>query len=137
MNHELPPSSETERRFVVLQHRVPDDLDGDRGDHFDLMLEQESDLATWAIDQFPNAGETVAATRLPNHRKLYLDYDGPISDGRGTVEQVMAGTYRNNDTNSSCLSVLLFLPDNSICLQILTDPDSNENARISRLEPQN
>ncbi|MGI9455406.1 MAG: hypothetical protein ACR2NU_02540 [Aeoliella sp.] len=34
---------------------------------------------------------SVSAVRLPNHRKHYLDYDGPLSEGRGTVSRELDG----------------------------------------------
>ena len=30
--------------------------------------------------------------RLPNHRSLYLDYEGPVSENRGNVTKLATGT---------------------------------------------
>jgi len=38
----------------------------------------------------PGVGRFVAE-RLPDHRSAYLDYEGPVSGGRGTVRRVAAG----------------------------------------------
>jgi hypothetical protein len=76
-------------RFVILSHQSP------TGEHWDVMLEAGSALATWSIPpQYP-AGDsfTCSAIRLPDHRKDYLDYEGEISEGRGTVSRISAGTY--------------------------------------------
>lgn len=58
------------------------------------MLETDSALMTWSIP--PQClGESFAcsATRLPDHRKEYLDYEGEVSDNRGMVSRVDAGVY--------------------------------------------
>jgi hypothetical protein len=39
--------------------------------------------------------ESVLVERLPDHRPHYLDYEGPISDGRGHVRQVARGEVRS------------------------------------------
>lgn len=74
-------------RFVILAH------DSSRGLHWDFMLEQETSLATWALPQPPDAGAQLRADQLPDHRLAYLDYEGPISGGRGTVSRWDQGTY--------------------------------------------
>lgn len=82
-------------RFVLLRHEVPDDFG--RPSHWDLLLERETGCWTWAIEQLPGrlTGEeepaTVEATRLPDHRKHYLEYEGPVSDDRGMVRRELEG----------------------------------------------
>lgn len=78
------------RRFVV-QHHV---LSADH--HWDLMLEGDERLATWQLSVPPEncTGGPVAAVRIADHRKVYLDYEGPVSGGRGSVSIVDSGTYR-------------------------------------------
>jgi hypothetical protein len=74
-------------RYVILRHEgVPEP-------HFDLMFEtaEGSALATWRSPAWPPASETVE--KLPDHRREYLDYEGPVSHDRGYVKQVEAGTY--------------------------------------------
>ncbi len=73
-------------RYVVLRHDSP------RGLHWDLMLEQGDALATWSLVEPPSAA-AVEATPLPDHRMAYLEYEGPISDGRGSVSRWDRGTY--------------------------------------------
>jgi hypothetical protein len=41
--------------------------------------------------------------RLSNHRKFYLDYEGPVSNDRGSVKQVLSGQYRKTDDQSFLL----------------------------------
>ena len=66
-------------RFVVLEHVRPEDR------HWDLMLESGDALATWALKHSPDSAQPIAAEQLPDHRLAYLDYEGPISGGRGAV----------------------------------------------------
>jgi len=75
-------------RFVVLKHTAP------RGTHWDFMLEAQETLTTWALAQPPDAAPQVAAETLPDHRKAYLDYEGPISHQRGSVTRWDRGTYQ-------------------------------------------
>ena len=74
-------------RFVVLQHDSP------RGLHWDFMLETGDVLATWALPVPPNCAVKITAESLPDHRLLYLDYEGVISGGRGSVMRWDWGTY--------------------------------------------
>ena len=77
-------------RFVILHHQTATDA------HWDVMLEMDSDLATWSImpQCMPGLSFASPATRLFPHRKHYLDYEGDIAGNRGTVCRIDAGTYR-------------------------------------------
>ncbi|MCW8140697.1 MAG: hypothetical protein KIT58_17495, partial [Planctomycetota bacterium] len=67
------------RRFVVQEHTVaPGDV------HYDLMIEDGAALVTFQLPA-PPAGEAVRGRRSFDHRPRYLDYEGPISAGRGHV----------------------------------------------------
>lgn len=74
-------------RFVLLHHDAP------RGAHWDLMLEDGPILATWALPEMPRPGMELDAERLFDHRPLFLDYEGPLSAGRGSVTRVAGGEY--------------------------------------------
>lgn len=78
-------------RYVILQHEMP--AGHERPTHWDLMLEAEGALATWALAEPPECGHTINAERLADHRLAYLDYQGPVSGDRGTVSQWDAGKY--------------------------------------------
>lgn len=73
-------------RYVVLRHADIDEP------HFDLMFETlpRSMLATWRSPQWPIEAP-VTVTRLRDHRRLYLDYEGDLSGNRGTVQRVAEG----------------------------------------------
>ena len=73
-------------RFVILEHDHPHL-------HWDLMLEAGAVLRTWRLALPPRAGQDVPAEPLGDHRPLYLDYEGPVSGGRGQVRRWDWGTY--------------------------------------------
>jgi len=85
------PMSSTPRPFVVLRHDPP--FGTPQQTHWDLMLDTEAALRTWALAQFPVWNAPVAAKQLPDHRRAYLTYEGPVSGNRGSVTRVLAGTY--------------------------------------------
>ncbi len=74
--------------FVILKHILPD-----QSYHWDLMLEMEEKLATWQVPQEPSqwSSEPILSERIFDHRKKYLDYEGPINENRGHVIQVAKG----------------------------------------------
>ena len=73
-------------RFVILEHDHPHL-------HWDLMLEAGPVLRTWRLHAPPLPGQSVAATPSLDHRLVYLDYEGPISGGRGTVTRWDGGEF--------------------------------------------
>lgn len=79
-------------RYAILHHEMP--TDRGRPTHWDFLLESGDVLRAWALDAEPGVGRTIAARPLVDHRKAYLDYEGPVSDDRGRVTQWDAGTYR-------------------------------------------
>lgn len=76
-------------RFVVLHHTDWPD----HADHWDLMLEQREALATWSLTSLPAPGLTAEARQLPDHRLMYLEYEGPVSADRGRVRRQASGSY--------------------------------------------
>ena len=77
-------------RFVILAHTVNGET------HFDLMLEVEGQekLRTYQLAQWPLAvGESCDCKQLDDHRRMYLDYEGEISGGRGSVKRVAQGAW--------------------------------------------
>ena len=73
-------------RFVILAHDWP-------FPHWDLMLEAGEVLNTWRLLEEPEPGRTINAQAVADHRVLYLDYEGPVSGGRGVVTQWDAGEF--------------------------------------------
>lgn len=73
-------------RYVVLHH------EGVAEPHFDLMIESSpgGSLLTWRSPVWPIESK-VQLTRLGEHRRDYLEYEGPISENRGRVRRISAG----------------------------------------------
>jgi hypothetical protein len=80
-----PPSL----RYVVLRH------EGIPNPHFDLMFETlpGSVLATWRSPIWPIDTDTPV-TRLTDHRREYLDFEGALTGDRGHVQRVTTGFCR-------------------------------------------
>lgn len=113
------------RRFVVLHHETPPGYA--RGPHYDLMLEWPADeapaaaaplsgegaaglpavLRTWALRELPTPGRWIPAEPLADHRREYLDYEGPVRGGRGRVTRCDAGTYELLEHTQQALRVRL------------------------------
>ncbi len=74
-------------RFVVLEHRW-------EGIHWDLMFEVGDRLRTWAVDAPIRPEVDLPARELADHRRAYLDYEGPVSGQRGAVRRLDGGAYR-------------------------------------------
>ena len=51
------------------------------------MLEVDEALLTWRVLNEPQIGVELRIEPSPNHRKAYLDYEGPVSGERGCVSQ--------------------------------------------------
>ena len=76
-------------RYVVLRHEGVDPP------HFDLMFETSpgSMLSTWRSPEWPlKLGSLIQ--HLADHRPMYLSYEGELSNHRGWVRRVAAGTHR-------------------------------------------
>jgi hypothetical protein len=72
-------------RFVILAHDWP-------APHFDLLLEVGDVLKAWRLAGEPGV-KPVAAEPNFDHRPFYLDYEGPVSGGRGSVTRWDSGSY--------------------------------------------
>ncbi len=75
------------RRFAVLEHRLD-------GVHWDFLVEDGPALRTWAIDRPIVEGDDLPARELPAHRWVYLEFEGEVSGGRGTVRRWDGGSCR-------------------------------------------
>lgn len=80
---------EARLRYVVLRHEGVDPP------HFDLMFEtaEGSALATWRAEHWP-LRQHLPLVHLPDHRPSYLTYEGELSNNRGWVRRVAAGTHQ-------------------------------------------
>jgi len=73
-------------RFAVLEHDHP-------ARHWDLLLEHDGVLLAWRLAALPALGADVDAESSFDHRLLYLDYEGPVGGGRGSVTRWDGGTF--------------------------------------------
>ena len=109
-------------RFVLLRHEMP--AGSSRGSHFDLMLEDGDGLRTWAIERDVDMDQSETAVELSRHRLEYLNYEGELSGGRGTVNRIVSGKYTVVDSQSG-----------KLCIQIDEGPLAGE-LNFVRLEDQ-
>ncbi|HEX4590592.1 MAG TPA: DNA polymerase ligase N-terminal domain-containing protein [Gemmataceae bacterium] len=84
-------------RFVILDHDHP-------SRHWDFLLESGPALRSWRLLAEPQRGQSIAAELLPDHRPIYLDYEGPVSGDRGRVSRWDAGIFdwERNETDFVC-----------------------------------
>ena len=86
-------------RFVVLQHDHPERL------HWDFMLDQGDSLATWSLPMPPAVEHVLPARSLPDHRREYLDYEGPVSGERGSVVRWDEGRFEWVERSPECIII--------------------------------
>ncbi len=90
--------------FVLLHHITEDS-------HYDLMVDNGESLDTWQIDEgdfsLLISGKTITARLLEPHRRDYLDYEGPVSKGRGRVKRYDRGEYTLLLHKKNLLSLML------------------------------
>jgi hypothetical protein len=73
-------------RYVILEHDWPQQ-------HWDFMLETGTVLQAWKLAEVPKPNVAIPAEKSFDHRLIYLDYEGPISGGRGSVTRWDAGVF--------------------------------------------
>jgi hypothetical protein len=88
-------------RFVILEHDHPEL-------HWDLLLEHGMGCRTWRLAFSPDAAAEIPAEALPDHRLMYLDYEGPVRGGRGTVIQRDAGQFEWITATEDEIAVMLY-----------------------------
>jgi hypothetical protein len=87
-------------RFALLEHDHP-------AAHLDLLLQAGEVLWAWRIDALPPAGVAAEAERNFDHRLVYLDYEGPVSGGRGQVRRLDGGEFEWVEESAGCVVAAL------------------------------
>ena len=88
-------------QFAILTHDHPTL-------HWDFLLEDGDTLRAWRLAEPPTLGRSIVATPLSAHRRVYLDYEGPISGDRGTVNRWDQGSYQREVWTESEVQLQLF-----------------------------
>src|SRR5437762_9915630 len=73
-------------RFAILDHDQP-------VPHWDFLLESVQTLRAWRLLAEPVRARAIVAEPLPDHRPIYLDYEGPVGGGRGRVSRWDSGIF--------------------------------------------
>ena len=118
--------SEPAAQFVLIRHVLSDHT------HWDLMFDIGPALATWQLQEDPAglAGDpkrqtVIRAQRIGDHRRAYLDYEGPVSGNRGYVVRVDAGRYEATERRTCVWQVRM---DGQLLrgeFQLMKNPDES------------
>jgi len=77
--------------MVLLRHDLPDG-----SFHYDWLMERSTGgpLLGFRVRERIDllGGKEFTAERIPNHRAVYLEYEGDVSGGRGRVRREATGT---------------------------------------------
>lgn len=96
--------------FVLLEHCVRRANHAPPDVHWDLLLDapEWERLPTWRLARNPlvSAGD-IPADRIKDHRRLYLDFEGELSDGRGLVTRIERGAATIEQLAGERLAVVL------------------------------
>jgi hypothetical protein len=88
------------------------------------MFETEDLLLTYRLMLLPQGASCPDANsqsveRLPDHRTLYLDYEGPISRDRGSVRKIARGEYYIDQCVENRVRVKLASPELTAVVEFL------------------
>lgn len=93
-------AGEADRQFAILTHDHP-------FFHWDLLLDAGEVAWTWRLLDEPSGESHPRAERIADHRRFYLDYEGPVSGNRGSVTRWDWGTYSIVDQTDAYITVRL------------------------------
>lgn len=121
---------------VVLLHTLPD-----RSHHFDWLIDQpargdERRLITFRCAARPDhAHAPFQAVRLPLHRAHYLDYQGPVSRGRGHVTRVAVGEIERLEIHDNRLDLTVRWDDRTLNYTARPQPHPEPASQIWQIDP--
>lgn len=87
-------------RFTIVAHDHP-------FHHWDLFLEAGPVLRTWRLVPRLDPESAFVVEPTPDHRLDYLEYEGPISNDRGSVQRVDGGTFEWQRDEGDRIEILL------------------------------
>ena len=94
---------------VILIHTLPNEQS-----HFDWFIDQpeinaEHRLLSFRCHHRPDfsSSSIQLVELLPNHRTAYLTYEGPVSNNRGSVHRVAAGSILELVKSAHSISILI------------------------------
>lgn len=87
--------------------------------HYDLMFETTpgSQLATWRVKDWPIERPTEAS-RLRDHRRFYMEYEGDLSDSRGRVQRMARGSCEVRGVEDDAFEVRLLEGVSTMALRL-------------------
>jgi hypothetical protein len=89
-------------RFTLSRHTgAPDGKD-----HYDLFLERDGTLKSWRLRD-ADFSEPAPASEAPDHELKYLEYEGKLTGGKGSVAIVESGTWIEDSWSSRGIQVAL------------------------------
>lgn len=91
----MTDKSDSAQRFVVLLHEVGPQFMRTTETHLDWLFESGEALTTWSTKVVTDFGTSfeLPCHQLPDHRLIYLDHEGEIGGGRGSVRRLLAGEF--------------------------------------------
>ena len=112
-------------RFVILEHDHP-------VRHWDLLLESGVSLRGWRLAEPPRPGKAIAAEPSSAHRLHYLDYEGPVSGGRGIVRRWCAGSFEIIDESPDKIEIACQTIDGPMPMSIRQLADGGWQLTVER-----
>lgn len=90
--------------------------------HLDIFMEIEDCLVTYEVpfgkmEELISQKKILCSKKKP-HRKLYLDYEGEISNGRGILKIIWKGFYTNKENLFPENAQIQFVSKDCLCLEI-------------------
>ena len=125
------PDNPARPRFVVQEHHA-------RSMHWDLRLEHEGTLASWAVPKGipPDPKRNGLAVRTEDHPLEYLDFEGDIPEGNygaGTMRIWDRGTYELHKWRDD--EVMVTLHGERVHGRYVLFPTKGKNWMIHRMDP--
>src|ERR1700750_150617 len=126
-----PAAEEGSARFVVQEHSA-------RSMHWDLRLEHEGTLASWAVPKGIPADpkRNNLAVRTEDHPLEYLDFEGDIPEGNygaGTMRIFARGTYETHKWRDK--EVMVTFHGERVRGRYVLFRTSDKNWMIHRMDP--